>query len=563
MRAPAAGGIRNRTGPRGDRRHISPGRVGRRTGRAGRASAAASGAPGDNARVTEPDQLRLLAVHAHPDDESSKGAATMAKYVAEGARVLVATCTGGERGSVLNPAMDRPEVWERLPQIRVEEMARAREILGVEQEFLGFVDSGLPEGDPLPPLPEGCFALVPLEEAAAPLVALIRRFKPQVITTYDERGGYPHPDHIKTHEISVHAFEAAGDPDRYPELGEPWQPSKLYYHMSFTLPRTKALHEAILADRRGVARTPSGWPTGTRRTTSPTGSPRGCPAREYFPVRDAALIAHATQIDPEGRWFACPIDTQQQIWPTEDYELARSLVDVARARGRSVRRHPQRGGGPMSADAARRRRRPAARGRRQVRPARPAADRAAADRGGAAGPLDEHAPQAGPAQLRPRRPRSTEIPDTPAELFEPRREPGRGPARHAAPRAAGHRAAAPTTTTGRTTPRRGADRPAAARAGLPAVRDVDHDADAVGRAGIPVRVKHPERQPRPDAEAELVYALERPGRRHLAEGAEAGDVGELARGWPAWSALGVVDARRRSAGTRRRAADDRRRRGRP
>ena len=110
---------------------------------------------GDNDRVTEPDQLRLLAVHAHPDDESSKGAATMAKYVAEGARVLVATCTGGERGSVLNPAMDRPEVWERLPQIRVEEMDRAREILGIEQEFLGFVDSGLPEGDPLPPLPEG------------------------------------------------------------------------------------------------------------------------------------------------------------------------------------------------------------------------------------------------------------------------------------------------------------------------------------------------------------------------------------------------------------------------
>src|SRR3712207_7364319 len=124
-------------------------------------------------------------------------------------------------GSVLNPAMDRPEVWDQLPQIRVEEMARAREILGVEQEFLGFIDSGLPEGDPLPPLPQGCFALVPLEEAAAPLVELIRRFRPQVVVTYDERGGYPHPDHIKTHEISVYAFEAAGDPDRYPDLGEP------------------------------------------------------------------------------------------------------------------------------------------------------------------------------------------------------------------------------------------------------------------------------------------------------------------------------------------------------
>src|SRR4051812_49902808 len=126
----------------------------------------------------------------------------MAKYVAEGARVMVATCTGGERGSVLNPAMDRPEVWARLPQIRVEEMARAREILGIEQEFLGFVDSGLPEGDPLPPLPEGCFALVPVEQAAAPLVELIRRVKPQVITTYDERGGSAQPAQHEKHQHS-------------------------------------------------------------------------------------------------------------------------------------------------------------------------------------------------------------------------------------------------------------------------------------------------------------------------------------------------------------------------
>src|ERR671938_1324451 len=133
-----------------------------------------------------PEVLRLLAVHAHPDDESSKGAATMARYVAEGARVMVATCTGGERGSVLNPAMDRPEVWERLPQIRVEEMAKARAILGIAQEFLGFVDSGLPEGDPLPPLPEGCFALQPLEVTGEALVRAVREFRPHVMLTYDE-----------------------------------------------------------------------------------------------------------------------------------------------------------------------------------------------------------------------------------------------------------------------------------------------------------------------------------------------------------------------------------------
>jgi mycothiol S-conjugate amidase len=279
--------------------------------------------------VTQPDQLRLLAVHAHPDDESSKGAATMAKYVADGARVLVATCTGGERGSVLNPAMDRPEVWERLPQIRVEEMNRARAILGIEQEFLGFVDSGLPEGDPLPPLPAGCFALVPLEEAAAPLVALIRRFRPQVITTYDERGGYPHPDHIKTHEISVHAFEAAGDPDRYPELGEPWQPSKLYYHMSFTLPRTKALHEAILATGSESPYTEwlANWDPSRLRRVLP--GPGRRPDRARHPDRPGRPVVRL----PDGHPEAGVADRGLRARPVAG--------GLAHTRGRSVRRYPE------------------------------------------------------------------------------------------------------------------------------------------------------------------------------------------------------------------------------
>ena len=158
-------------------------------------------------------------VHAHPDDESSKGAASTAKYVAEGVDVHVATCTGGERGSILNPKMDRPDILANITEIRRQEMERARDILGVRQDWLGFVDSGWPEGDPKPPLPDGCFALIPLEEAAAPLVRLIREFRPHVVTTYDERGGYPHPDHIMCHQVSVAAFEAAGDPERYPDAG--------------------------------------------------------------------------------------------------------------------------------------------------------------------------------------------------------------------------------------------------------------------------------------------------------------------------------------------------------
>ena len=127
------------------------------------------------------EQLRLMAVHAHPDDESSKGAATMAKYVSEGVDVLVVTCTGGERGSILNPKLQGDAyIEEHIHEVRKKEMDEAREILGVKQEWLGFVDSGLPEGDPLPPLPEGCFALEDVDEAAGALVKLIRAFRPQV-----------------------------------------------------------------------------------------------------------------------------------------------------------------------------------------------------------------------------------------------------------------------------------------------------------------------------------------------------------------------------------------------
>jgi mycothiol S-conjugate amidase len=273
--------------------------------------------------------LRLMAVHAHPDDESSKGAATMARYAAEGVEVMVATLTGGERGDILNKAMERPEVRENLPRIRREEMARAREILGVSQEFLGFVDSGLPEGDPLPPLPEGCFALQTLEAAAEPLVRAVREFRPHVILTYDEEGGYPHPDHIKTHEVAVEAFEAAADPDRYPGTGDPWQPLKLYYFATFHRDRITALHDELL--RRGLESPYAEW-FEHWEDRAPAPKPVEITTRvqcaDYFPIRDRALLAHATQIDPESSWFACPVEVQRAAWPTEDYHLARSVVDT-------------------------------------------------------------------------------------------------------------------------------------------------------------------------------------------------------------------------------------------
>ncbi|MFC7326755.1 mycothiol conjugate amidase Mca [Marinactinospora rubrisoli] len=273
------------------------------------------------------ERLRLMAVHAHPDDESSKGAATMVRYANENAEVLVVTLTGGERGSILNPAMDRPEIRENIAEVRRKEMAAAREILGVHQEFAGFVDSGLPEGDPLPPLPEGCFALQPLEVASEPLVRSMRSFRPHVVITYDEQGGYPHPDHIMCHKVSVEAFEAAGDPDRYPGTGDPWQPLKLYYHVSFTLDRFERI--AALLDERGLANPYAEWMERMKERDYPQWEiTTRIVCDEYFETRDRALIAHATQIDPNGIWFAVPLDIQREAWPTEDYHLARSLVDT-------------------------------------------------------------------------------------------------------------------------------------------------------------------------------------------------------------------------------------------
>ncbi len=265
-----------------------------------------------------------MCVHAHPDDESSKGAAAMARYVAEGVRVLVVSCTGGERGDILNPKLENdPEVLRDISEVRRREMAEAARILGVEHTWLGFVDSGLPEGDPLPPLPTGCFALEPLDVTAEALVRVVREFRPHVMTTYDENGGYPHPDHIMTHTVSMAAFEAAGDPDRFPHAGPAWQPQKIYYNAGFSRERLTAMHEALLAK---TGESPfTDWLARRGDTPDrPVHARIDCGA--YLEVRDRALRAHATQIDPDGMFFALSADDQRAIWPWEEYELGRSLV---------------------------------------------------------------------------------------------------------------------------------------------------------------------------------------------------------------------------------------------
>ncbi|WP_018155006.1 mycothiol conjugate amidase Mca [Demetria terragena] len=266
-----------------------------------------------------------MAVHAHPDDESSKGAGTLARYAAEGHEVLVVSCTGGERGDVLNPSLQNdPVIMRELPEVRRREMAEAARILGVQHHWLGFVDSGLPEGDPMPPLPGGCFALEPQDITVEALVREIRRFRPHVLTTYDENGGYPHPDHIMCHVVSVAAFRAAGDPEAYPHAGPAWQPLKLYYDRAFSAGKIRALHQAI--EDAGEESPYVDWIA--RLDERPDGRiTTRVHVADYFEQREGALKAHATQVDPQGNFFKVSRETQAKVWPTEDFDLALSYVE--------------------------------------------------------------------------------------------------------------------------------------------------------------------------------------------------------------------------------------------
>jgi mycothiol S-conjugate amidase len=272
--------------------------------------------------------LHAMFVHAHPDDESSKGAATMARYAKEGHRISVVTLTDGGKGDVLNPAMARPGVLDRMIQLRQEELARALEILGVTDHFaFDYPDSGYVEefsGDGSA-LADDAFYNVPLDDVVARLVALIRRERPDVLVTYPEGGGYPHPDHIRCHDVSVAAYHAAADGECFGEAGPPWAVSKLYYVGVYTKRGLETLHQACLD--RGMASPFAEWlerwdpdhvdPTTTRIDVG-----------DYLSVARQALIAHATQIDPNGRWFSLPEELIREIYPYEEFELADSRVQV-------------------------------------------------------------------------------------------------------------------------------------------------------------------------------------------------------------------------------------------
>ncbi|GGI08791.1 mycothiol conjugate amidase Mca [Egicoccus halophilus] len=273
---------------------------------------------------------RLLFVHAHPDDESSKGAATAARYADEGAEVVLVTLTGGEAGEVLNPSATAVAP-EDMGVTRARELAAAVAAIGFTRTHgLGYRDSGYHENPE--DVPEGSFARTPVDEPARRLAALLRHERPQVVVTYPEDGGYPHPDHIMCHAVTMRALELAEDPDAELDVAEPgadagpWRVAKVYASGVFPRGRVLALHEAML-ERTGQSPFAEWLEHRPERFEGP--DPEALVAcGDWFERRDAALLAHVTQIDPDGFWFAVPRDVEREVFPYEGFHVLRSDVTV-------------------------------------------------------------------------------------------------------------------------------------------------------------------------------------------------------------------------------------------
>lgn len=270
-------------------------------------------------------ELRLMSVHAHPDDEASKGAGTVAKYSEEGARCVLVCCTDGGAGDILNKALDTPENKANIVEVRRAELDKSAEIIGYDRVvMLPYLDSGMPDMEENKH-PDN-FANAPLGEATGHLVALIREERPQVIITYsDHQQGYLHPDHLKVNDISIAAFWAAGNPHAYPELGEPWQPMKMYYS-AWSKERIVLTHEKCLEVN---GESPFDGRFLDRESEDHLITAK-VDVENYWDNRCDALLAHATQVDPnESFWFPLPRDVAAAVYPWDDYELAASTVETA------------------------------------------------------------------------------------------------------------------------------------------------------------------------------------------------------------------------------------------
>ncbi len=270
---------------------------------------------------------RALFVHAHPDDETINNGATMARYVAEGAAVTLLTCTLGEEGEILVPELAQlaADQADQLGGYRIWELRAAMDAVGVRDvRFLGgpgrYRDSGM-MGTPANENPRA-FWNADLEEATASAVAVIREVRPQVLVTYDENGGYGHPDHIQAHRVAMRAADAAADPAFRPDLGEAWQIAKVYWN---AMPRS-VLQQGI------EAMAAAGDTTFFEGVTSADDLPFAVPddvvttavdASAFATHKDAAMRAHPTQILVDGPFFALSNNLGLEVMATEYYRLVR------------------------------------------------------------------------------------------------------------------------------------------------------------------------------------------------------------------------------------------------
>ena len=263
--------------------------------------------------------LTLLQVHAHPDDESSKGAGTTALYAARGVRCVLVCCTGGEEGEILNEsygALQMPMV-----EVRKQELAEAVTILGYAAvHMLGYEDSGMK--DTRANENPACFARAPLRHAVGRLVKVLRQERPDVVVTNDESAGYPHPDHVRAHEVTTQAFHAAADPSQFPRAGRPHAVSKLYY-AAHSKARLEAIAEAH--DRLGLEHPFREW---IRDDADDSHVTTRIDVGEHIETRRRALLAHRSQVAPDSFWMRLPVESAREAYPYQDYTLAWSRVPV-------------------------------------------------------------------------------------------------------------------------------------------------------------------------------------------------------------------------------------------
>jgi mycothiol conjugate amidase Mca len=266
----------------------------------------------------------LLAVHAHPDDEAFSMGGVLARLADEGVRTVLVCATRGEVGEIHDPDLDPEQAKERLGAIREDELRRACAVLRVtELRFLGYRDSGMAgtadNADPRN------FHNADHEEATGRIVRVMREVRPQVVVTYNERGGYGHPDHIAAHRATVAAFDAAGDARCFPEQGlEPWTPLKLYYT---AFPHSTMVRLREFARERGV---PTPWDRADFDPSTITTPDALVTTRmevgPYMKQKREALLMHRTQIGVDNPMLEIPEDIARELWGVETFQRARSLV---------------------------------------------------------------------------------------------------------------------------------------------------------------------------------------------------------------------------------------------